>query len=223
MAFPTALCGRLGTTGDIDAYRFEARKGQLFALEVVARRAGAATDAVLRVLDDKGATLAEADDTFGKDPRLEWTRPADGSFAVQVSDLHSRGGAEFGYVLEAELARPDFGVTCDPDKLNVGPGGRVPVFVQVTRRGGFSGPVALAWEGLPPGVTSSPLVISASMTQGVLVVSAAPDAAHRSDALDALGQGRDCRRLDRAEARSRSRRSTCREAAVASTLSTPSG
>src|SRR5262249_26888293 len=108
LELPTAISGRLGTVGDRDAYRFETRKGQIYAFEVVARRAGAATDAVLRVIDEKGATLAEADDTFGKDPRLEWTAAGDGPIAVQVTDLHSRGGPQFGYVLEAEEARPDF-------------------------------------------------------------------------------------------------------------------
>jgi hypothetical protein len=177
LALPTALSGRLGTPGDIDAYRFEARKGQIYAFEIVARRAGAATDPVLKVLDAKGSTLAEADDTFGKDPRLEWTAPSDGLYSLQVTDLHSRGGTEFGYVLESSAAAPDFTLTCDPDKLNVGPGGRVPVFVQVARRNGFSGPVTLEWDGLPPGLSASPLVIPAAMTQGVIVVSAAPDAA----------------------------------------------
>jgi hypothetical protein len=92
-------------------------------------------------------------------------------------DLHSRGGADFGYVLEAEAARPDFVLTCDPDKLNVGPGGRVPVFVQITRRNGFKGPVTLDWDGLPPGLSASPLTIPAAMTQGVMVLSASADAA----------------------------------------------
>jgi hypothetical protein len=177
LALPAAVSGRLGAAGDVDTYRFEAKKGQIYAFEIVARRAGTAIDAVLRVLNDKGVSLAEADDTFGKDPRLEWTAPADGSFAVQVVDLHSRGGAEFGYLLEAEAAKPDFVLTCDPDKINVGPGGRVPVFVQVTRRGGFSGPVMLQWESLPAGMSSSPLTIPAVMTQGVMVVAAAPDVA----------------------------------------------
>jgi hypothetical protein len=53
----------------------------------------------------------------------------------------------------------------------------VPVFVQVARRSGFSGPVTLEWQNLPEGVTSSPLTIPAAMTQGVMVISAAPDAA----------------------------------------------
>jgi hypothetical protein len=177
LALPGALSGRLGAAGDSDAYRFEAAKGQIYAFEVIARRAGAATDAVLRLLNDKGSTLAEMDDTFGKDPRLEWTAPADGHYEVVVRDLHDRGGIEFGYVLTAEPARPDFVATCDPDKINIGPGGRIPVFVQVTRRGGFSGPITFEWDGFPAGVTSSTLTLPAGMTQGVMVVEAVPDAA----------------------------------------------
>lgn len=171
---PAAVSGRLAEANDVDSFRFEAKKGQVYAFEVVARRAGAATDPVLRVLSDKDALLTEADDAPGsKDPRLEWTAPSDGTFAVQVSDLHSRGGEEFGYVILAEAATPNFVLTCDPDKVNLGPGARVPMFIQVVRRAGFSGPVTIEWDGLPAGVSASPLTIPPAMTQGVSVVSAA--------------------------------------------------
>jgi hypothetical protein len=100
-----------------------------------------------------GEALVEVDDTFGKDPRLEWTAPADGAYVVRVGDLHGRGGEGFGYVLLAEPARPDFVLTCDPDKLNVGPGARTPVFVKVERRGGFKGPVTVECRACP---TASP-------------------------------------------------------------------
>lgn len=187
--FPVALSGRLLEPNDIDTYRFEAKKGQIYAFEAVARRAGTATDPVLRIVDLKNATLVEADDSPGtKDPRLEWTAPADGSFAVQVFDLHSRGGEGFGYVLLAEAAEPDFTLSCDPDKLNLGPGARVPLFVQVVRRAGFKGPVTVDWAGLPKGVTASPLTIPASMTQGVSVVAAAPDAQPAAALLKLTGQ-----------------------------------
>jgi hypothetical protein len=177
LTLPVALSGRLGAPNDIDAYRFEAKKGQIYDFEVISRRAGAATDPVLRVLNARDAVQVEADDTrgLGKDARLEWTAPEDGLYALQVSDLHSRGGDDFGYVLQAEPAKPDFELTCDPDKQNVGPGGRVPVFVQLTRTGGFNGPVTMEWEGLPPGLSASPLTIPPSMTQGVIVLSASPD------------------------------------------------
>ncbi|MBX6311374.1 MAG: PPC domain-containing protein [Isosphaeraceae bacterium] len=171
-----ALSGQLGEPNDIDVYRFEAKKGRTYTLEVMARRVGSEADPVLRVVNPKGTTLAEADDTFGKDPRLEWKATADGPVAVQVSDLHSRGGEGFGYVLLAQEAEPDFTLTCDPDKLNFGPGTRTPVFVKLTRQAGFNGPVTLQWSGLPPGVSASPLTISPQMSQGVIVLSAAPDA-----------------------------------------------
>jgi hypothetical protein len=184
---PVALCGRLSERGDADGYRFEARKGVLYAFEAVARRAGSECDPVLRVLDPKGSIITEADDTrgLGKDARIEWQAPADGPYVLQVSDLHDRGGAAFGYVLLAEAASPDFTLACDPDLINVGPGGRVPVFVRVTRQNGFVGAVSLGWQGLPAGVVASPLMISPAMTEGVIVVSAAPDV-KRAAALVAL-------------------------------------
>ncbi len=157
--------------------KFEGEEGDSSsAFEVVSRRAGAGTDPVLKVVDAKGATQAEADDTpgLGKDCRLEWTAPGDGKFAVLVSDLHSRGGDEFGYVLEASLAQPDFTLTCDPDKLNVGPGSRVPLFVLITRRApGFAEDRSTIDLGpMPTGVTWSPLTLGPTMTQGAIVVSA---------------------------------------------------
>ena len=79
---PAALCGRLGERGDADGYRFEARKGVIYAFEAVARRAGSECDPVLRVLDAKGSIVTEADDTrgLGKDARIEWKAPADGRY-----------------------------------------------------------------------------------------------------------------------------------------------
>jgi hypothetical protein len=176
LALPSALSGRLGGPNDVDAYRFEAKKGDVFSLEIQARRVGSQADPVLRVVDAKGKQVIEVDDAYGKDPRVQWTTPADGAYAVEIRDLHSRGGDGFGYVLLAERARPDFVLTCDPDKLNVGPGARVPLFVKVARLNGFQGPVAATVDGLPPGLSATPLTIPESMTQGLIVVSAAADA-----------------------------------------------
>jgi len=187
IALPAALAGRLSGRGDVDGYLFEAHKGSIYVFEVVARRAGSECDPVLRLLDAKGSTVVEADDTrgLGKDARIEWKATADGTFVAQVSDLHDRGGEAFGYVLLCEAAKPDFRLVCDPDKINVGPGGRVPVFVKVERRQGFVGPVTLSWEGMPPEIATSPLVIGPAANEGVIVVSAAP-AAKRIAALVTL-------------------------------------
>jgi hypothetical protein len=191
VSLPSALCGRLGQRGDCDGYRFEARKGTIYTFEVVARRAGSECDPVLRLLDAKGATVTEVDDSseLGKDARIEWKAAADADYTIQISDLHDRGGDAFGYVILAQAAQPDFTLTCDPDKINVGPGGRVPVFVKVARRQGFGGPVTLAWDHLPAGVSASPLVIPPELSEGVIVLSAAPAAAHAAALVALRGTG----------------------------------
>jgi len=191
LKLPAAVCGRLGERGDVDGYRFEARKGLIYAFEVVARRAGSECDPVLRLLDAKGSTVIEVDDTpaIGKDARIEWNAPADGTYTIQIADLHDRGGASYGYVLLAEAATPDFTLECDPDMINVGPAGRVPLFVKLTRRQGFAGAVSLSWDNLPAGVSASPLTIAPSMTQGVIVVSAAPGAEHVAALVSLKGTG----------------------------------
>ncbi len=104
-----------------------------------------------------------------------------------MTDLHDRGGPRFGYVLRAEPARPDFVVTCDPDKINVGPGGRVPVFVKIERRHGFAAPIRMEWQGLPAGVSASPLSIPARMTEGLVVISADPGTRHAAGLVKLLG------------------------------------
>lgn len=172
LAIPSATSGRLADPNDVDAYRFEAKKGELFQFEVMARRAGSLLDPVLQVLNADGKGLVQVDDTHGKDPALEWSAPADGTYAVAVRDLHSRGGPGFGYVLLARKAEPDFTLTCDPDKVNLGPGSRSSVFVKLERRGGFTGAVTLEWQGLPKGVTASPLTIPPRLKQGEIVLSA---------------------------------------------------
>jgi hypothetical protein len=195
VSLPRALCGRLGQRGDRDGFRFAAKKGVIYAFELVARRAGSECDPLLRILDPKGSIVAEEDDTrgMGKDARLEWKAAGDGVYTVQVADLHDRGGPAMSYVLLAEAARPDFTLVCDPDLLNVGPGGRVPLFIRLTRRQGFGGAVRLSWDQLPAGITASPLEIPPAMTEGVIVVSAAKDSKQVASlvSLKGIGQGRD--------------------------------
>jgi Bacterial pre-peptidase C-terminal domain len=193
ITLPAALCGRLAERGDRDGYNINAHKNTIYTFEAMARRAGSECDPVLRLLDSKGAVVTEVDDSpgMGKDARIEWKAPSDGIYTVQIADLHDRGGDALTYVILAEQANPDFSVTCDPDMINVGPGGRVPLFVRLARRQGFAGAVRLDLQNLPPGVTASPLVIPPSMTEGVIVIEAVAGASRESLllALKATGQG----------------------------------
>src|SRR5262249_38415034 len=153
--------------------------GKAIRFEVKARRFGtilrSSLDSFLEVLTPKGQVLASNDDTFGKDAALVFTPPADGDYVLCIRDLHSKGGDTAVYYIEADWARPDFTLRGDPDKAMIGPGSSTAWYVHVTRTNGFEGPVQVEVKGLPKGVTVNPLTIPPSMTQGLLVLTAAPD------------------------------------------------
>src|SRR6266851_3171541 len=101
-------------------------------------------------MTSKGAVLANNDDTFGKDAALVFTPPADGDYVLRIRDLNSKGGATDVYYIEADWARPDFTLRCDPDKAMIGPGSSAAWYVQVNRLQGFTGPVRVEVRGRPP-------------------------------------------------------------------------
>jgi hypothetical protein len=191
MPIPGGANGRIGKRRDLDHYSFKGTKGRAIQFEVFARRFGteltSQLDGILEVLNPTGAVLATNDDTNGKDPALVFTPPADGEYVVRVRDLNSKGGDGFVYFLAADWAKPNFTLKCDPSKAMIGPGSRTAWYVQVTRTNGFAGPVKIQVNGLPKGVTVSPLTIPPTMTQGLVVVSAAADAKPDAAAVDIIG------------------------------------
>jgi hypothetical protein len=176
LAIPCGVSGRIAAENEADRYPFRATKGQRLWFEVQARRCGSSLDPFLSIFDSAGKEIATNDDAVGKDSRLEWTAPADGDFAVQVRDLNSRGGATFVYHLVARPSLPDFSLRLDGDKAQIGPGGGTAWYVKVQRTGGFDGEVALAVTGLPEGVTALCGTIPPHMTEGCIVLRAAPGA-----------------------------------------------
>ncbi len=180
VTLPCGINGRIGKKRDLDHFVFAAKKGQAIRFEVKARRFGtplcSSLHAVLNVLNAKGAVLASNDDTHGKEAALVFAAPADGDYVLRVRDLNSKGGDTAVYHVEADFARPDFTLRCDPDKAMIGPGSSTAWYVQLVRSGGFDGPVRVEVKDLPAGVTASPLTIPATMAQGVIVLTAAADA-----------------------------------------------
>jgi hypothetical protein len=182
--------GWIGAPGDADWYRFVARKGATYVLEVFARRYQSDLDSVLSVHDARGGQLAANDDTVldripnpnyaitqTKDSRIVWTAPADGPYLLRLTDAHGNGGPSFVYFLACRVARPDFVLRCDPDdKANLGPGCSTTWHLHLERLHGFSGPVRVDIHGLPEGVSASRLVLTEKKNQGCLVLTAAPNA-----------------------------------------------
>ncbi len=204
---PCGISGRVGAARDLDHFVFRGRKGRAVRFEVKARRFGtplaSSLDSVLEVMTPphpypshpwrgrgvgvRGRVLQSNDDAFGKDAALVFAPPADGDYVVRLRDLNSKGGETAVYYLEADLAAPDFTLSCDPDKAMIGPGSSTAWYVQLTRQGGFAGPVRVDVKGLPDGVSVNPLTIPPSMTQGLLVLTAGVNAPRDTVNVEVVG------------------------------------
>jgi hypothetical protein len=73
----------------------------------------------------------------------------------------------------------------------IGPGSSTAWYIQVTRQNGFTGPVEIAIDGLPPGVSASPLSIPPSMTQGVVILKADEKATVSAAMVRVLGRAKE--------------------------------
>jgi hypothetical protein len=182
VAVPATINGRIESEADVDCFAFEAKKGERFSVEVIARRQQSSLDSNLRLLDMKGKSLVENDDLntgrhiFGDSLIEFWAAPADGKYVVEIRDLHLRGGDSFVYAVNITRSEPYFTLEADTDKTVLAPGTSGAIFVRAYRKNGFAGEVQLAIDGLPEGVTAQYGRILADGKDGCIVLTAAADA-----------------------------------------------
>jgi hypothetical protein len=177
VSVPGGINGRIARPRDLDHFVFAAKKGKTIVFEMHARRFASIFNStlhgVLEIMDKKGNILSSNELTHQmREASLGFTPAADGDYILRVRDLNSKGSDSAVYFISADWAKPDFLLRCDPDKAMIGPGSSAAWYVQVERRHGFAGPVTVEVKNLPPGVHASPLTIPASMTQGLVVVTA---------------------------------------------------
>lgn len=182
---PVVINGRMETEADVDCFAISSKKGEKWTFEVMARRAQSDLDPILRILNENGGVLKEEDDwSHGKtqrsaDVRVEgWEAPAEGTFFLEVRDVHLRGGPGYNYALQITPTKPYFELLIDSDKTQLTPGTFGVLFVRANRQHGFTGEVDLHIDQLPPGVTAVCGKIQAGKgLDGAIVLHAAPDAA----------------------------------------------
>ncbi len=193
VTLPIGINGRIGKKRDIDHYVFDAKKGKPIRFELKARRFGTLLNSslhgILEITTPKGLLVASNDTTHGLEASLVFTPVTDGEYVLRVRDLNSKGAESAVYHVEADWALPDFTVRCDPDKAMIGPGSSTAWYVHVVRQNGFAGPVEIAIKGLPKEIAASPLTIPATMTQGVIVLTAAPNATLTAAKVEIVGTG----------------------------------
>lgn len=167
----TVANGRIEQAGDADAWRLTLAKGEAVQLEVRAARLGSPLDAVLLILDDSGKEVARGDDLPSGSPDCEvkFTAAKEGTYTALVQErFASRGGPDFAYRLRCTKPTADFQLDMTVDAVAVDIGSTKKLPVNITRLGGFAGPITLSAENLPAGVTAAAVEVKANQNKGDL-------------------------------------------------------
>lgn len=119
---------------------------------------------------------------WGKDSRLRFDPPADGSYIVQVKDARAFQGADYKYQLLLRSPRPDFTVAMSGTDLNIHRNTGREISFTATRLDGFDGPIEIFAENLPPGFAlSDPVLIQDEQRQAFATLIASGDAVQPAD------------------------------------------
>jgi hypothetical protein len=190
VALPAVICGRFDKPGDADWYVFSAKKGDKVSVDLSCERLGFPGDPFVVLFDSKGTELASFDDhginqralaQFNRDPLGTFNVPTDGEYRIFVQERYRQGGPRYQYVLRLAKAAPDFfpvafsETPADPSCPVVRQGGSAFYEVCLNRRD-FAGAVTIEAEGLPPGVSCPPVLVSPQAQFAVVVFTAALDA-----------------------------------------------
>ena len=172
----TDMNGRFLQAGDIDHYRFTAKKDETVVIRGITRQVGSPTDLNFRLLNAQGGQIATVDDVKTDEGSLTQKIPADGDYILAVEDLTRRGGTDQVYRIELQPSAPAFTLAASADQLTLPKGGTLAVTVTAARDG-YGGPIELAVENLPAGVQVSRSVIGAGRNDAVLTLTAPADLA----------------------------------------------
>jgi hypothetical protein len=214
---PAALNGILTKAGETQTFRFAAKKGQAWKVQVYARTLGAPVDARIWIRA-AGTTknLVEADDARLQDLGLPSSRgswyikdqqdpvavfrpPGDGEYEIGIEDTEGGAGPDHVYRIEIEPVRdtiythitsPDFYQNPRFAGLIVPRGGRWTVDVQLAQGIGndYKGEIELEAVGLPRGVTMTAQRFTRGATRMPVEFAAAADAQPQAALIELLAR-----------------------------------
>jgi len=179
---PMGLSGVISEEGDVDQFKFQGKKGDVWEIAVHARSIGSPLDSVLTVRrGTNGAQIAQSDDNGRPDSYVRVNIPADDVYTISVADLLRQGGVSFAYRVEVKKVTPKLVLTLPErrqyiDTTNsVAQGNHMAFMVNLQRRD-FGGDLTLELKNLPKGVTYETLPVTANMNSVPVIIKAAADA-----------------------------------------------
>jgi len=209
IVIPAEISGQLAANGELDWFRFEAKRGEVLWLEAYGERIGAPLDLDVSILNNSAeeelARFSDRTRNVGgtrfpsahSDPSGRWVVPSDGQYLILVRSLTGGAGADTNprrvYRLSVRREEPDFDLVVvprrdDPTALNVPRGGRAIVDVLAFRRRGLTGPIRVSARDLPVGVECPDVWLGPGVSRVPLVVTAAEQAESFTGELQLEGQ-----------------------------------
>ncbi|HKQ39148.1 MAG TPA: hypothetical protein VJ063_13815, partial [Verrucomicrobiae bacterium] len=153
-------------------------------VNVYGRRIRSPIDSVLLIMDEKGNTVAQNDDTGGPDSSVKFTPSKDGYYFLKITDQLRKGGPDFVYRVEITMPAPNVTLNIPQVARNdsqtrqwiaVPRGNRFATLIRAAR-GNFSGDLALGLEGLPDGIKMQAETMLGKVDSMPVVFEAAADA-----------------------------------------------
>jgi len=179
---PGALNGILQAPGDVDYFKFSAKKGQQFDIRLHGRNTlRSPIDSVMYIQNSGGGNVAGNDDSGGPDSYFRFNCPADGDYFILIHDHLKAGGPDYAY--RVEITPMERAVTLTlPEKqryvsttMTVHRGNRTALMVNAARAN-WGGDLQLSFEGLPQGVTSESPLMTSNLSSVPVLFTAEPDA-----------------------------------------------
>ena len=174
-----AIYDTLDINNRFKQYTYLAEANETATFELMSRRIGSLLDGRMRLLDEYGKLLAEADDneddmqglmTFHADPQLTYNFKIPGLYYLQVEDVLDNRGGDYFYVLEKKKSVLPFEVFVSPATLSVARGGTSIFTVTVNSKEKINKPIELNISGLPSGTKLSNLKMFAQSKKKMISV-----------------------------------------------------
>ena len=150
-----------------------------YSIDLSAEKLNSPLSPSLTLLNDEGRVLRNNAGRGGRrNAIIDYSFARPGEYALRVEDIAGKGGDGYVYHLDIRPTVPDFALSVTPDNPNIGRGGTVLMEVTLLRRVGFTEPILLSVENLPPGITASKssILSEGGNNEGFLTLTAAPDA-----------------------------------------------
>ncbi len=178
-----ALNGVIGKPGDVDHFRFSAKKGQVFDVRCYARRLGSPLDSVMTLSHFGGAAIIANDDAGGPDSSFRFTVPEDKEYILTVNDHLGKGGPAYFYRVEFTPVAPLLSLTIakvapySQERQAVAvPRGNRYVALVAAERANFGGDLNIGADALPQGMTVSADQMAANVNVAPMLFEAVADA-----------------------------------------------